>query len=400
MTTRHWLAYALRLMAVAYFGLTAIYGLMYFMPFTYVQLLESELVPELVGFARWHAWLFLPLAMLVDLGPAVGQLSPLAFRLRQGYRVAVVITGLLLLAFPVLPTLQNDLSSFLWAQASLIPLLWLAAIDLAAVGDRLHWDESPGTGETRPLLAAVTGAGFAWVLSMGILALRPEVATALATTELGFAVTWSIGAHLVVFLALATGALVIRGLAALTRRPPRTEALLATAGLVLLVAAALRTGFFAALAFNGRLADLGSRHAGASDRPARGEPDHADPHRAGRARRRRYHPGPRPPGAPPGAVVAHQPGVVGWIGRGGRRGAPPARGRRLELPPAAARPHGGLALGVRRVLRRGDGPPSHGPTPGARHGRAGPGPPGPPRRRSGGRPRGLRGGRHESHARP
>ena len=245
-----------RVVGNSYFVLTSLYCLLYFMPFTYVQLLESELVPALVFFERTHAWLFLPFVLLIDVSLRHAERVPGARRVRRAFRVTMLIAGVALLVRPVLPSLENTFSSFVWSQLALIPVLWVAGIDVAAAKGRIRWSLAKTAGEGRVLAAAVGAAGFSWLLSAAIVATRTGAGEALTGTELGIVSAWSLAAHLTLFLGACAGLLLIRGISALTPRPGRAEALALSLVSTLVLAVAIKRTIFAGLAFTGALADL------------------------------------------------------------------------------------------------------------------------------------------------
>ena len=256
MRDRRWLTGVARVVGTTYFALTSLYCLLYFMPFTYVQLLESELVPALVFFERTHAWLFLPMVLLIDVSLRHAELPPGARRLRLAFRATMLIAGVVLLGRPVLPELENTLSSFVWSQLALIPVLWAAGIDLSAAGRRIRWSSEKSAGESRVLAAAVTAAVFSWLVSVAIVAARPGAAEVLTPTELGLASLWSLAGHLTLFLGVGVSLLLVRGIGALTPSPGRIEALVLSVLSTVVLALVIRRTIFAGLAFTGTLADL------------------------------------------------------------------------------------------------------------------------------------------------
>ena len=255
MPNQLWLVVLARLVAVGYFGMTCVYCLLYFMPFTYVQLLESELVPALVFFERVHAWLFFLVVALLDL--SVRQTDPTAAArwLRRGFRVVMTAGGVLLVSRPVLPNLENNLGAFIWSQVALVPLLWVAAIDLAAVRGRLRWSKSSG-GEERLLITAAMAAALSWMISTAVAFARPGITTTLTTSELGVGAGWSLSAHVMLFLGFATGLLLVRGIASMSRQPALIEAVVLGVLSTLLLGSVIDRTVFAALAFTGPFANL------------------------------------------------------------------------------------------------------------------------------------------------
>lgn len=256
MSVRSWLTGGGRVVSIAYFGITALYCLLYFIPFTYVQLIEAEIVPALVVFARVHAWLFLPIAVLMDVGSRSADPPGMTRVLRLGFRITMGVAGVALLFFPLLPNLENNLTSYVWSQVALVPLLWVGCIDLTATRGRVLWSMGSAAGEGRVLVAALGAALFSWVVSTAVMLARPGVTSGLSPVELGLVWVWNLAAHLVLFLGVATLLLLCRGIAVLARRPAAIEMFVLATSMTLLLSVVIGRGIFAALAFNGGLASV------------------------------------------------------------------------------------------------------------------------------------------------
>jgi len=210
----------LRLIFATFCFITSLYCLVAFIPFTYQQVIEFQVVSWTGVFARYHPWLY-----WVAFGCA-------AWTLRDDYRpgtrglVAAVIAagaaaGIALVASPVLVHLGNDPSSLAWAAVWLLPLFAVALVDLAGAGRRLEWAPAVA-GENARLLRACVVTGVTVALLYAIMQpIRPR-GIVLASGSIGV-VGWSVVLHLLVFAAFYLAMAAIRFAASMARRPALVE---------------------------------------------------------------------------------------------------------------------------------------------------------------------------------
>jgi len=228
--------------------LTALYCLMAYLPFTYHQVHVGGLLPWLDEFARLHCWLNLAmLALAFPLLIAPWQRGALARWLAAGFAVYQAALAYLLVAHPVLPNLGNDSLSLGWGLASLLPVAWLAAIDLAAYAGRVQWSERAAG---RPAyFAAWRGALFVAALYGGVFFLR-RPAGAFQPSE-AMALGWSLLLHLLLFLGGFLLLECLAGLAGLFRQPAQVEFALCHLLLAAAVSAVLHNVVWAPLGLTG-----------------------------------------------------------------------------------------------------------------------------------------------------
>jgi hypothetical protein len=81
-----------------------------------------------------------------------------ARHLARGFAVAGVLSGVVLLKYPLLLNLTNDASSLRWCLVALVPLLWLAAIDWWQGHAELRWPSTADDDNSKTFLAAFATA--------------------------------------------------------------------------------------------------------------------------------------------------------------------------------------------------------------------------------------------------
>ena len=165
---------AARALFTAYSLATAFYGLLAYLPFTYHQVLQGNLLPWLTAAARLHSWLNLGavaliLALLMEPLRSVGWTRRAAVMLG----VCEIAGAIALMAHPLLPGLQDNWRSLAWSLIALVPPLWLAAIDIGVRAGRLDWGERPDGSGTAHFGAAWRAAIFVTLMYGAIGLLRP-----------------------------------------------------------------------------------------------------------------------------------------------------------------------------------------------------------------------------------
>ncbi|MBL8138412.1 MAG: sulfatase-like hydrolase/transferase [Acidobacteria bacterium] len=215
-----------RALVIVFWLASAAYAFLLSVPFVYEQFLLPGLVPALVAFARWQGVLSLVAAPLLALA-----LWP-----DLAARRALVSGGLLiwlasmagvggLVASP-LTTLQPGAWALTLAAAALVPVIWLAVIDLT----QATWTDAART--TDPLARDAVVTLFAAVASVSLFA-AAGLATTRAFDPLGAVL--SVSAHALLFAALFAVFVLVRAVADLTSKPSQWEAF----GAVVMVAALL-----------------------------------------------------------------------------------------------------------------------------------------------------------------
>jgi hypothetical protein len=123
-------AFAARAAFVTFALLTCAYALLAYDPFTFTQVIRFELFPGLGAFARAHGVLHVvaQAAALVSVAPALRH-GP-ARALARAYAATAVVAAAVLVWRPLLPGLRSEPWSLWVAFLALVPVAWLAIVDL------------------------------------------------------------------------------------------------------------------------------------------------------------------------------------------------------------------------------------------------------------------------------
>jgi len=211
---------ALRLSFVAFCLVTSLYCLIAFIPFTYQQVIEFQVVGWTLVFARYHP-AFYWAAFACAAWTLRDDYRPGTRVLTAGVLGAGVVAGAVLTARPLLATLGNEAAALTWAGVWLLPPGLVALVDLAGAGRRITWAPA-AHGEYRHLLrvCVVTGAALALVYA-AIQPVRPRGVTLNAMTPL--IVGWSVTLHVVVCLAIFGVLATVHAVASRWRHPAAVE---------------------------------------------------------------------------------------------------------------------------------------------------------------------------------
>ena len=167
---------ALRGATIAFFLLTAAYGIVSYSPFAFDMFIRPQLLPWVNDFVAWHhVWYLGAYAMSVaslwpdlDWRRSRSGAGHIAHRLAVAYAAVFGAVALKLAVAPHLPTLWNDSRSLVTGLAAFVPLVWLAAIDhLSALRVWSPLDDGALAGRVHRLLVtcAVTAAGL-WAVHL------------------------------------------------------------------------------------------------------------------------------------------------------------------------------------------------------------------------------------------
>lgn len=245
---------------------TSFYCLLAYIPFTYRQLIEVHLIGWFTTFERLHPYLYAALLLPVVVTLREERRHPRTAVLSGAFILSQGLVALLLMAYSPLARLRNDRISFIASLAALVPLLWLAAIDLLGRHDRVRWQEPPSGQERPAFLAAVQSALYVACLYFALSSLRAwgVAEPALRGSEISAAFVWSLVSHLLLFLGAFVALNLVSVVSGLSRTPGRIEFFLCTGLAALLVAAAVRRLILSPLSFTGTEADIFSALTGAA----------------------------------------------------------------------------------------------------------------------------------------
>lgn len=241
-----------RLVFTGFCLLTSVYCLLAYLPFTYLQVIEFKVAGWTGSFAQFHPWLFWAAFACVG-WTLVPERRSRASGLLAGFLGAGVVAGAILAFSPLLAGIQNEFRSLVWASAWLLPLWWVAIIDMAGPGRRLSWSAADGREDARLFWTCLAcGLGVAATYA-GIHQLRfgsPGSGPGHDPLVIGVAV-WSVMLHLLAFLALFLCLTLVRGVASAFSRPALAEFVLIGAAGTALLAGVIRTVIFAAVSMMG-----------------------------------------------------------------------------------------------------------------------------------------------------
>lgn len=240
-----------RLCVVLFILLSSIFCLLAYIPFTYQQVVKGGLLPPLTQFAilqprlYWLALLIAGLTMISDLRSRKTRWLAIAF-------LAVhAAAGIILNLHPVLASLRNEVSSFVWSEIILTPLLWIALMDWIGYSACVPWAAFRKQDDLRIFYAALASAVFLALVYTGVFYFRATVHLDNAQRVAAFIA--SLASHAVVFFGLFTCLHFIRAIAGLTPTPSKTEFLLCNAFTGGAIWAILKILVFLPVSFEGRL---------------------------------------------------------------------------------------------------------------------------------------------------
>jgi hypothetical protein len=204
-----------RVANAAYFLVTATYCVLTYSSFAYQQFIRPHLVASLATFVVWHhVWHWVALGITaITIVPEVraGRGRSLAWT----YLVIMAGVGVLVLARPILPSVENDALGLRLAFLFLLPPLWLSLYDHVVTSDR--FSAAPAE-ERRILRAALVSALVIWAMHLLAVPLRfgdlgdlPMSGTALvfgAATSLLLHTATFASLALVLLAAMRAGALI------------------------------------------------------------------------------------------------------------------------------------------------------------------------------------------------
>ncbi len=255
MTLRGLAFLASRSLVAVFTLLTTFYCLLAYIPFTYHQIHLGGLLSWVTVFVNFHPylyWLALAAAALSlpwDNKP-VRAISVL-------FVVVQAAAGVVLTLHPLLAGLENNIQSLYWSFVTLVPLVWLAAIDWMAQKGKFKWQETEV--ETHRLFRACLFSGlYAWFLSALIVLLRYVL---ISNVKLGAAhwmaaLAWSLALHLLVFMAVFLLLNFAGTLSDLVWGSPSLQVFFYIAVGVAVVTLVLKSVVLSPLSFSGPLASL------------------------------------------------------------------------------------------------------------------------------------------------
>ncbi|MCX6620358.1 MAG: tetratricopeptide repeat protein [Acidobacteria bacterium] len=244
-----------RLLYAVFVLLTAIYGVLAYLPFTFHQIVQGGLLPWLSAFADYH-----PLCFWLALGILAPSLLAEDRRGRAAWSFLGVhaLAALMLTLRPVLAHAGNSLSSLLFASAALLSLVWLAALEWRSCGADVDWPEHNDQGISRlfqavwqsAVLLACSYAGVVWIRELLLQRTAPE------TKMQAAGLVRSLDAHVVVFAGGFALAVLLTLLAGLLRNSGLWEFVFHAGAAMAVMSQVLVHVIFPTVSFDGLPAQL------------------------------------------------------------------------------------------------------------------------------------------------
>jgi hypothetical protein len=236
---------------------TSLYCLLAYIPFTYHWVVKGELLAWLPVFVKYHPCFYLAALGLVAPTVARDMRRAVTRRLVLGFYILHIAAGAWLIFYPLLPTLENDATSFKWALISLTPLLWLAAIDFAGHFSRKSWEqEEPRHARQLTIKSAVWPALFLSLLYAAICYLRFRAMLSFTKTELFVIACWTTISHLLIFLSVFIILNLARALANRFRTPAKARFLFNALLTSIICALVIRQLILPAISLDGYMANI------------------------------------------------------------------------------------------------------------------------------------------------
>lgn len=200
MQINRWQFVLARLLFLAYVLFTSTYCLLAYIPFTYQQVHLGGLLPWLTRLVHLHAALYWPFTLVALLTIFPDVKSGVARHLSRAFTVASLFVGIALWIHPLLPSLSNDVSSLSWCLLSLLPLLWLAAIDWMHTRNNLSWPGIPDDDSSRAFVASLCSAAYLSIIYFSLAGISGDKQFPLHTLPSLF--LWSLLSFLLLFFLL------------------------------------------------------------------------------------------------------------------------------------------------------------------------------------------------------
>ena len=239
-----------RIAAALFFLLTAVYALLVYVPFSYQQFILPDVVPGLSTLVAWHHVLFSAVVAMLAVA-FIGDWRSPATRVRTSvFLAAAAGAAAYVAARPLLPGLRSDGSSLVVCLAALVPVLWMAALDI--MSDRQRDDDEDD--DRRVFATAAYTALFVSTTYFAIALSRAGVPA--PDRSLVIALAWGVVSHLILFGGLFLSLLAIRGVVTLARGPAVMHAVVLCAFATALAALAVAQIALAAISFTGPMATI------------------------------------------------------------------------------------------------------------------------------------------------
>ncbi len=209
-----------RLLCAAFLLITSFYCLLAYVPFTYREFIQPQLIGWVTFFVRWHVHLYWINALMMA-WMLLANRRDRRNRLVFGYLVFLALVGFALAFYSLLARLENNFQSLLYSFLPLSILAGLGIVDVSVTWREQVWSRTRPSEERRIFSAAFLAA---IVVSLGSLGLAQSArATGFGQSsmpEMIAALVWSLVFLLLFLMSLFTLLALLQAVSALFTRPP------------------------------------------------------------------------------------------------------------------------------------------------------------------------------------
>lgn len=235
-----------------YLLMTSTYCLLAYIPFTYQWVINCQLVTWLPVFAKYHRFIYwgVGAALVLTLGPELRSRN--TRKVTAGFVICLIAGGVAVLLFPLLPRLRNDEASFYWSLASLLPLVWIAAVDHLACFSRERSNRT-SIGEHLKVSSVALLAAFISLLYLAVVFFSSALTRGgrFRWAELLVGGVWSFASHFLIFVICFAVLSLIRSISARFAIGSKVEFLLCSLLFGFVMSLLIKTTVLTALSFNG-----------------------------------------------------------------------------------------------------------------------------------------------------
>ena len=197
--------------------LTSVYCLLVYIPFSYYGFIHDPILWWLPSFVKFHAYLY-GITLLAIAAALIPELRrPKTRASAGGFLLMNAVACFYLMSFSPLRRLGLNVDAYVWGIVGLFPVIWLGAIDAVSAGQSTERRQSILVA---PRSADLANAGFAAItvwLAFAVVSIIRNIAgppQLLSPKARLFGILFSLGAHVGIFVIVATLVLMFRQLSA------------------------------------------------------------------------------------------------------------------------------------------------------------------------------------------
>ncbi|HEY6328761.1 MAG TPA: hypothetical protein VI756_05450, partial [Blastocatellia bacterium] len=237
--------------------LTSVYCVLAFNPFTYADIVRFSIFSWLPSLIRLHPLLYWTVFAALSMSLRRDLLEKRTRLFTAGFILFGLLAGVRLSIRPLLSNLSNDGSSLILGFVTLLPLLWVAAIDFRRRPDRACWKASADNKPDNILFVVLATLAYLLIihLLLGLVLCLTDNSRVLSGREVVIGELSSLLAHFTIFAFLYV---VLRLIQAATARLNSTKAEFICCDILAMLAVYLfmKNMVLASISFSGPLARL------------------------------------------------------------------------------------------------------------------------------------------------